>query len=216
MNLTIPIIQFIEFDTSEVANPSGNRHIIGGSQAFEQVIGSGCGQFSISLPLSSSGALNFENTKFNLLDSNVTDHAVSKVQCFAIRLASSGIAISNLKFYLTDDTVLTRPALDRGIQPGFIQYTVSGQWSPNPILPSGAGTILSTSIPLSLNINRADGIGGLLAEDDINTSQYVYLNAVIPWGFPFKDYGACGSGILKFALSFDYFYNGHMLNFGVP
>jgi hypothetical protein len=52
---------------------------------------------------------------------------------------------------------------------------------------------------------RQDGSASLVGEDDINSSQFVYLNLILPFGFPVGNFGICGSGNLRFGLIFDYF-----------
>lgn len=217
MALEPPIIKIYEFDTTELASPAPMRPVIAGSFAFESVVGSGCGPFNILSPNTTSGALNFKGTKFNLIDNPLAQsHLASTPSALVIVLQSSGVAISNIKIHLTEDQALNRPALDRGLDPAFVQYTVSGIWQPNCVLPSGAGTKMSKSIPLLANVMRQDGHFGLLGEDDRNVSQFIYINIVIPWGFPFDTFGICGSGFLRFGISYDYWFNDYMLEFGVP
>lgn len=221
MSLTPPIIHFFEFDTREVANPSGSRHVVNGSFAFKSVLASGCSTYTTrGLPTSSgvasSGTLFFPGTKFNLAD--VTrDYLASTPVAVLVHLGSSGVAISNMRFHLREDTAITIPAQSVGLDPGFVQYTTSGIWQPNCVLPSGAGTRLQkTRSPLTANLFRQDGHFGLLGEDDRNVSQYIYMNLILPVGFPLGAYGICGSGSLRFGLSFDYWFNSYQLQFGVP
>ena len=219
MSLTPPIIQFFEFNTREVASPSGYRYLVNGSFAFNSVLASGCSKYTTrGLPASSgvatSGTLYFPGTKFDLTD-NDKDYLASRPVAVVVHLASSGVGIGNLRFFMSEDTAITIPAQSVGLPPGFVQYAVSGIWQPNCVLPSGAGTRLARGdIPSFPNVSRQDGVPVLVGEDDRNVSQYIYMNLILPVGFPLGTYGICGSGNLRFGLAYDYFFNGYILEFG--
>lgn len=199
MALTPPIVDFFQFNTSEIADPSGTRHISGGSFAFQQRLSTGCRK---STGNTSSGTLVFENLIFDATAPR--SHLESKVTALVIRTATSGVALSNLRLFLGTATALNYP-IDRGLDPAFIQIAPSGSWQPNSLLPSGAGTRL-TAIPGFLpNVKRQDGENALIANDDANVSQYIYMNLVIPYGGAFGQFGACGSGQLQIKLLFDFF-----------
>jgi hypothetical protein len=63
---------------------------------------------------------------------------------------------------------------------------------------------------------RQDGTAGLAGQDDLNSSEFVYLNLVMPLGSPLGDYGVCGSGLLRFGLVFNYWCNDFNIQFGGP
>jgi hypothetical protein len=158
----------------------------------------------------------FPGTKFNLADVTL-DYLASTPVAIVIHLDSSGVAISNMRFHLREDTAITIPPQSVGLDQGFVQLAVSGVWQPNSTLPSGAGTrLVKGIIPFEANVRREDGNFGLLGEDERNVSQFIYMNLILPVGFPLGTYGICGSGNLRFGLAFDYFFNGYMLEFGVP
>jgi len=198
MALTLPIIEFFEFNTSEIANPAGTRHIPGGSFAFKQRLSTGCKK---STGNTSSGTLVFENLNFNA--ASPTSHLESKVTAVVVRTATSGVAISNLRLFLGNSSALNYP-IDQGLDSAFIQIAPSGTWQPNCVLPSGQGTRLSAIPGLLPNIKRQDGDNALIANDDANVSQYIYMNLVIPYGGAFGQFGACGSGQLQIKLLADF------------
>ena len=220
MSLTPPIIYFYEFDTREVADPSGYRHIANGSFAFNSVVASGCSKYTDGgLPTSSgvlsSGTLFFPGTRFDLTNIPTKDHIASTPVAVLLHLGTSGVGIGNLRFYLTEDTAITIPPQSVGLPPGFVQFAASGLWQPNCVLPSGAGTrLLRREVPSTANFSRQDGIPVLVGEDDRNVSQYLYMNLILPIGFPIGTFGACGSGDLRFGVLYDYFFNSYILEFG--
>lgn len=203
MVVNIPIIRFFEWDTGEIASPSGNRHIPGGSFAFKQMIASGCQTANPSAPATTSGTLLFGGTKFDLTG-DVSSHLASAVTAITVNLGSSGVAISEMKLYLRDDSGL-RASVDEGLDPAIIQMVASGAWNPFSSLPSGAAPQLTTAIPDVPNLRRQDGQLALLAEDDGNSSEFAYMNIIIPLGAPLGSYGICGSGSVRFGLMFSYF-----------
>lgn len=206
MVLNPPVIKIYEWNTREISSPIGQRHIAGGSFAFKQVVGSGCILYNPLFPNSSSGTLLFNGTTFDITNGQPPSHLASTPLAITIHLSTSGVGISNLKFYLTEDTAL-KASHNVGLDNAFIQYTVSGIWQPNCLMPSGTGGRLTKSVPTLANIKRQDGGFGLVGEDDFNSSQFIYMNIIIPWGTPIGTYGVCGSGNLRFALSYDYFFD---------
>lgn len=204
MVTNIPIIRFFEWDIDEVADPVGRRHLAGGSFAFKQMIASGC-QHVDPLDLAhTSGTLVFEGTKFDLIGTPPS-HIASKVSALTVNLGSSGVAITEMKLFLRDASAL-RASMDQGLDPVVLQIAVSGIWQPNAVLPSGITGRLTTTIPAAPNLRRQDNVHlSLEAEDDQHSSQYVYLNLIIPFGHPLGPFGICGSGSLRFGLMFNYF-----------
>ena len=95
-------------------------------------------------------------------------------------------------------------------------WTNSDELRSFSLLPSGAGTRLTRAVPSLPNINRQDGGNALLGEDDLNSSEFVYMNLVIPFNFPIGTFGICGSGNLRFGFSFNYWSNDYILEFGEP
>jgi hypothetical protein len=213
--MVFPEIRVFQWNTDEIASPVGTRHLPGGSFAYKQRVSLGCGAFNSNKPGTTSGALLFEGTRFDVVNGAAPSHDESIVAAITFNLANSGVGVSDLRLYLVDDTALVQPATDRGIDPAFVQITTSGTWlGPQPILPSGAGTRLTRSIPFTANVRRQDGQIGLVGQDDVNSSQFVYMNLILPFGFPLGDFGICGSGALRFGLIFNYFPNDHILQFG--
>lgn len=209
-----PVIRVFEWDTTEVASPVGNRHLPGGSFAFKKIVASGCATADPNNPGSTSGTLLFEDVRFDLTDLPLPSHVASKVTAITFNLAASGTAISDLRLYLVDDSAF-QASQDQGLDRGFIQYAPSGNlWLPNLTLPSGSVARLPTSIPTLPNVRRQDGGLALLGQDDGNSSEFVYLNIVIPLGTPLGAFGVCGSGILRLGLVFNYWSNAFILDLG--
>lgn len=209
--IPFPDIHIYQFNTSEIADPSGTRHIEGGSFAFVKRVGLNCGDYSGA---GTSGILDFGRIRINT--AAPSDPIASDVIALIIRLASSGVGIANMRLYLTDQTALTRPALDVGKPSPFVQMIPSGIWQPNPTLPSGAATRLTNIIGKTANFNRQDGKSYIAASEDRDVSQYIYMNMIIPYGFPLGAFGSCGSGLLRFGIAFDYFKSDEFLRFGEP
>lgn len=198
--VNVPLIDIYEFNTAEISSPIGNRHIEGGSFAFKQKVALGYNQYSGP---GTSGTLVFENLKFNV--SIPTSDVSSKVTAIIVRMAnaSAGGAIYNMRLYLAQASALSG-SLSYGLDPAIVQYAVSGVWQPNPIWPSGITTRLPQLVPTTPNLFRQDGAPFINANQDADVSQFVYLNVVIPNGFPPGRYGIIGSGLLRPALIFDY------------
>lgn len=199
----IPIIRFFEWDTGEIASPVGNRHIPGGSFAFKQMVASGCQTADSSNPATTSGTLHFEGTTFDFTGTPPS-HKASKVTAITVNLGSSGVAISEMRLFLRDDSGL-KASMDQGLDPAIIQMVTSGTWNPYAELPSGAVPQLPNTVPALPNLRRQDGTLALLTQDDQNSSEFVYMNIVIPLGAPLGTYGVCGSGAVRFGLMFSYF-----------
>lgn len=195
-----PIIRFFEWDTAEVADPVTTRHLEGGSFAFKQRVARGC---SVYTGAGTSGTLQFEGTTFDL-SKDAVSHLESKVTAVSISLGSSGVAIGNMRLYLKDGTGLLA-SKDVGLDPAIIQFTASGIWQPNAVLPSGIAPQLTTTIPEIPNLRRQDGAASLEGEDDFNASQYAYMNVLVPFGAPLGTFGICGSGRIQIGLAFDYY-----------
>lgn len=209
-----PVIRVFAWDTEEIASPVGNRHIPGGSFAFKYIVASGCRTANPNQPATTSGALIFEDVRFDLLQGNPPSHIASKPVAITFNLAASGTAISDMRLFLTDASVF-QASRDRGLDSGFVQFAPSGSnWRFNLSMPSGISQRLTTTIPTYQNVLRQDGNNGLLSENDSDSSEFVYLNVVLPLGTPLGKYGICGSGLLRFGLVFSYWSNSFILGFG--
>lgn len=208
---SFPIVRVFEWNTSEVASPVGSRTTPGGAFAFKQIVASGCEMADPNFPASTSGTLIFEDVKFDLTNLPLPSHLASKVTAITFNLAASGTAISDLRLYLVDDSAF-QASRDEGLDRGFMQYAPSGSlWRPNLLLPSGSVQRLPTVVPTLPNVRRQDGGQALVGEDDSNSSEFVYLNIVLPLGTPLGPFGVCGSGLLRLALVFNYWSNAFMI-----
>lgn len=82
---------------------------------------------------------------------------------------------------------------------------VSGIWQPNCSLPSGIGTRMTAGeIPAFANVLRQDNKIFIEGIGDLEVSQYIYLNIVVPSIYSLGDFGICGSGNLRFSLLYNY------------
>lgn len=218
--MTQPDLRIYAYDTDEIASPVGTRHIPGGSFAFMHRVALGCLTASESNPGGTSGTLIFDRTKFTIENSVVTEpHHASKVAALTFNLGDLGNSqsgVSDLRLYLAEDTGLTIPAQSVGLDSAFIQFVASGDWKPGFTLASGQAPRLTRTIPTSPNVFRQDGKNVLAGSDDSNSSQFVYLNLIIPWGFPLGTYGVCGSGLVRLGLLFNFYSNDYLLQFGTP
>lgn len=209
-----PIVRIFEWDTTEIASPVGSRTTPGGAFAFKQMVASGCRTADPTNPGSTSGTLIFEDVQFDLTNPPTPSHIASRVAAITFNLAASGTAISDLRLYLVNDSAF-QASRDQGLDPGFMQFAPSGSlWLSNIVLESGAVARVPNTIPSVPNVRRQDGGAALVGQDDLNSSEFVYLNIVLPLGHPLGVFGVCGSGLLRLALVFNYWSNAFMLQFG--
>lgn len=214
MSNNFPFIRVFEWDTTEVASPVGNRTAPGGTFAFKQIVSSGCSSSDINNPFNTSGVLLFEDVKFDLTETPLPSHVASKVTAITFNVASTGDAISDMRLFVSDDSAFQGSA-DQGLDRGFVQFATSGSlWQPNGLLPSGAADRLPLIVPADPNVFRQDGTAGLVAQDDENSSEFIYLNVVMPLGAPLGGYGVCGSGLLRLSLVFNYWDSSFFTSFG--
>jgi len=214
MSGDFPFIRVFAWDTSEIASPVGNRTTPGGTFAFKNIVSSGCSTANPNSPATTSGVLMFEKTQFDLTNTPLPSHIESKVAAITFNVATSGTAISDLRLFVSDDSAFQGSA-DQGLDRAFVQFAASGSfWAYSSEMPSGAVDRLPLVVPAIANVLRQDGTAGLVGETDINSSEFVYLNLVIPLGTPLGSYGVCGSGLLRFGLTFNYWCNDFILEFG--
>lgn len=213
MSTISPLVRVFAWDVAEIASPVGNRTLPGGSFAFKYMVSSGCQTFSPLNPGTTSGVLMFEGTKFDLTSQPFASHLASKPACITFNIANSGVGISDMSLFLIDDSAL-KPGIWNHAGSGFVQiYQGGSSWFFNLTMPSGSHPVLTTTIPSFPNIKRQDGAPGLGGQDDLNSSEFVYLNLVLPLGFPFGEFGVCGSGLLRFGLTFNYWANDYLISF---
>jgi len=183
-------LEWIQFDTTEIADPSGARN--GTSAfAFQKIVGSG---------ICVSGLV-FPTITINLSEGYKDGHASTPVALiFRLNDISSGSGINDFHFYLSEDSALRG---DNNQPFAFVQYATSGIWQPNGALPSGVGTKLTlNNITTSPNVFRQDGALFMNGIGDSDVSQYIYLNVVVPDRQTLGTYGICGSGSLSFTLKY--------------
>lgn len=209
-----PVIRVFSWDTAEIASPVGTRTTPGGSFAFKHIVSSGCSTPNPGLPASTSGILLFENVQFDLTNTPLPSHLESKVAAITFNVANSGTAVSDMRLFVANDSAFQGSA-DEGLDRGFVQFAASGNfWAYAGTMPSGSVDRLPLVVPATQNVFRQDGGNALAGQDDPNSSEFVYLNIVIPLGSPLGNYGVCGSGLLRFGLVFNYWCNDFILEFG--
>lgn len=188
----IPELSWYQYDTSELSDPSGERNIAGGAFAFHKIVSSG---------ICTSG-IEFGDVVFDLTTPSVEYVSTPIALLFRMDSIARGSGIDDFKFYLADDSALN----GYGIQPrAFVQMTHSGIWQPNCTLPSGAGTKMEVAVPETINVYRQDGyLAYLNGIGDLDVSEYIYMNVVVPQNFPMGIAGICGSGNLTFCLKYQY------------
>jgi len=197
--MAAPLVEFFEFDTAQT-DPTGNRHVEGGSFAFKQRVSLGCEDYSTP---GTSGTLDFPNLKYS--QSAPTSDATSDVVAVVVhKFTDPGVYITNMRLFLRDDSVF-QAGQDQGLDRGYVQFTSSGVWQQNPVLPSGAGARLPVGFPELPNVVQQDGLQAITGEGDLNVSRFIYMNIVIPVGTPLGSYGVCGSGLLRFGFTFDFY-----------
>jgi hypothetical protein len=193
-----PIIEVFEYDVTETATPIGSRHIEGGAFAFVQRVSLGCREYT---NIGTSGTLVFQDVKFN---PNVpVSHVASRVAAMTLRMATSGARLSDLKVFLSQGSALSG-SLNVGLNPAIIQYVASGTWQPNPIWSSGTVSVLPSVVPSNPNLFRQDGENKIDGNGDQDVSQFIYMNLIVPLGYPLGSYGICGSGLLRIGIVYDY------------
>jgi hypothetical protein len=209
-----PAIRVFQWDTTELASPVGNRTVPGGEFAFVRIVSSGCSTSSPNSPATTSGVLNFPGVVYDLTEPTFPSEVASTPVAITFNLAASGTAISDMRLYLSDDSAFQGSA-DEGLERAFMQYAPSGSlWLGGLSLPSGSVERIPQTVPGSPNVYRQDGGNALVGQDDQNSSEFIYLNVVVPLGTPFGQYGVCGSGLLRLSLIFNYWNNDFILQFG--
>lgn len=213
MSTISPLVRVFAWDVSEIASPVGNRTSPGGSFAFKYMVASGCMTADPLNPATTSGTLLFEGTKFDLTSLPVPSHLASKPACLTFNIANSGVGVSDMRLFLIDDSAL-KPGIWNHVGSGFVQIRQGGNaWLFGLTMPSGSSPALTTAIPSYANVRRQDGAPGLAGQDDLNSSEFVYLNLILPLGFPLGGFGVCGSGLLRFGMIFSYWSNDYLLSF---
>lgn len=213
MSTISPLIRVFAWDVGEIASPVGNRTTPGGSFAFKYMVASGCMTADSLNPATTSGTLLFGGTKFDLTNLPLPSHLASTPACLTFNIANSGVGVSDMKLFLIDNSAM-RVGVWYGVGSGLVQIKQGGNaWQYNLTMPSGSNPSLTTSIPSMPNVRRQDGAPALVGQDDLNSSEFVYLNLILPLGFPLGNFGVCGSGLLRFGLVFNYWSNDYLLSF---
>lgn len=182
--LSTPTVRFFEWDVTEVVSPSGYRNVPSGIPSFvKEVSASG------SIPME------FEDTVVNF--DNLQETYSARVQCFSFVNSSTQYLISNMRFWMPGSGALENANLE---------YTASGTWHYNAILPSGYGLEIPNTLPTSQNIKNQDDVTLYMAGAlDKDVSQFIYLGLTIPSGHELGRFGSGGSGSLTFRITYDWY-----------
>jgi len=190
----VPQIRFSSWNSAELADPVGTRHLVGGAFAYDKELGLNC-----------SGAMSFSNLKLSL--ANNDPFIGSKVAVVNVcvpnfgTLSASGLyAVYNMRLWLPagSGTSISLPGAS-------LQFYTSPTWTPNPSFPSGFGQTFLSTLPTQFNLRRIDGRSELLSFNDQNVSEWIYMRLFLDRDFPVGTYGACGSGLLRPRLTFDFY-----------
>lgn len=190
----IPTIRFSSWNNAELADPVGTRHLVSGAFAYDKELGTGC-----------SNAMAFNGLLLSL--ANDDPYIGSNVNVINIcvpnfgTLQSSGLnAVYNMRLWIPSGsgTVLSLPGVS-------LQFATSGVWVPNLSFPSGFGQGFLSTLPTQFNVRRIDGRSELISFNDQNVSEWIYMRLFLDRDFPVGTYGACGSGILRPRLTFDFY-----------
>ena len=192
--MILPQARFCSWNNSEPTDPGVSRHVVSGSFAFSKQLGLGC-----------ANSLNFSKLIFNAATS--PSYASSEVAVvnftfpnFSDLVASGYTAIDNMRMWIPASSG-TPLDLD-GIA---MEFRTSGVWVSNLSFPSGAGSQFPSSLPLLPNISRIDGNTYINGFGASNASEWIYIRVFADSSFPPGAYGACGSGVLRPRLTYDFY-----------
>jgi len=177
-----PLTNFSWWDIEEISPPTGVRHLESGHPAFVKFV-------------DTATPLEFRNIELNFISGIVPYY--NSVECLTFKLNNDRFFVANMRLWLPSGSAI--------IPSGRIEYSVSGTWVYNAILPSGYGTIIDTSLPATQNVNRQDGFGSINGTGDNDVTQFIYLSLSIPSGYSLGRYGYGGTGTLAFKLTYDYY-----------
>jgi len=182
-----PTVQIFEWDVTEASAPNGVRNIYGGHAAFVKELGETIAK-----------AMQFEDVILDFTAS-VSGNYQSRVQAFTVGLANNDFSISSLRLWSPSGTALHSS--------GHLEFSSSGLWIPNAILPSGKGVVMPTLLPTLPNImNQSNVSWSLDGASDLDVSQYVYLALTVPSGMPLGQYGLGTNGHLAFRVTYDWYW----------
>ena len=189
-----PEIQFSSWDNTELADPSGTRHLVSGAFAYDKLVGLGCGlAMAFNELLLNAG----ENEPFASSNVAVLNIAVPNIG----EMQSSGLTgIYNMKMWIPagSGSVIDTPG-------AHLEFFTSGLWVPNVDFPSGHGQQFLRTLPTQFNVRRFDGNNELVGYQDDQVSEYIYMRMFLDERFPVGTFGVCGSGSLRPRLTFDFY-----------
>jgi len=173
--LTVPIVKFFEFDTSDpdprLTNYAGSLKELNETDA---------------------GSLSFGSV-------NLDTSASSDTKAVLMRATDMGnnLFINNMRFW--SPFTISPAAINYNMA-----IVGSGTWIENIIINSSSGLVPSL-LPASQNLFRRDGdpaIGGTTPDE---ASQWVYLNVSVVSNLAVGNYGGSnGQGVLRYRVTFDY------------
>lgn len=186
--LATPNIQIFEWDITELSSPVGVRNIYGGHPAFVKELG-----------ITTTKALEFDDVVLDFANSSLSGMYQGRVQSFTVGLSDSEYSISSLRLWIPSGTAL--------VGSGHIEFTTSGNWVYNAIIPSGQGNTVPQALPSSPNIMNQNGVSWSLdGPNDSDTSQFVYLALTVPSGMGLGQYGLGVNGELAFRITYDWYW----------
>lgn len=195
--IAFPTLNFNSFNVFEF-DPGNARHVVSGSFAYDRLLG-------INECLTT---LDFGTLTLNIGDSQIASNVVPVNFAFPdleTLAAQSGVptVINNFKLWLPNGSgaLLDNPN-------GRLEVVTSGEWVRGFAFPSGGGEVLPSILPTVQNIFRLDGHHSISGYKASEVSQYIYFRLFLGADFPtgtFGGNGACGSGILRPRLTYDFY-----------
>lgn len=181
-----PNTQILEWNTAEILTPAGTRANASGTPSFVKILGPTAG-----------GAMEFDDMVLDF-SAGLSANYTSKVQCLTLGLTDDDYTIGNIRYWQPSGTALGST--------GHVEMIASGAWHYNATLPSGAGAVVSTSLPSARNVRRQDG--GALMEFALDThvSEFIYTALTIPSGFGLGSYGKGSNGDWVNRMTYDWYY----------
>lgn len=194
VGVPFPVVQFSQWDNTEIGDPLGTRHLVSGHFAYVKPISTGCGDSLIfpNLVLNIGNNDPFVGSDVVVLNASISNFG---------ELQSSGLnAVYNMRLWAPagSGTILD-------LSSTHLQFETSGVWLPNLGFPSGAGQQFSRTLPTQFNLRRIDGRAEILGYNDENVSEWIYMRLFLDSNFPVGTFGACGSGTFRMRLTYDFY-----------
>ncbi len=193
--IPFPEIQFSSWRNDELSDPNGTRHLVSGHFAYTKLVGRGCGESLVfdGLVLNAGSNEPFVGSDVVVLNVSIPNFG---------ELSASGVtALYNMRLWIPAGSGTVLDEL-----PGIhLEFQTNTAWIPNLVFPSGGGQEFLRELPSQFNVRRIDGRAELLSFNNENVSEWIYMRMFLDATFPLGTFGACGSGVLRPRLTFDFY-----------